>query len=61
MHARCARSIGLSPGRIETREYSVARPRYAGYALIAIGLWLIGGIVEAWISACSERSRNGSR
>ena len=28
----------LSPGRIETREYSVQRPRYAGYALIAAGV-----------------------
>ena len=30
----------LSPGRIDVREYSVQRPRYAGYALIAVALWL---------------------
>ena len=36
----------LSPGRIETREYSVARPRYAGYALIASGLWLIAAFLK---------------
>ena len=31
----------LSPGRIDVREYSVQRPRFAGYALVAVGLWLI--------------------
>jgi Mg-chelatase subunit ChlD len=36
----------LSPGRIETREYSVARPRYAGYALIASGLWLLAAFLK---------------
>ena len=36
----------LSPGRIETREYSVARPRYAGYALIAVGLWLTAALLK---------------
>ena len=36
----------LSPGRIEVREYSVRRPRYAGYALIAVGLWLTGALLK---------------
>ena len=36
----------LSPGRIETREYSVARPRYAGYTLIAVGLWLTAALLK---------------
>lgn len=30
----------LSPGRIDVREYSMQRPRYAGYALAAVTLWL---------------------
>jgi hypothetical protein len=36
----------LSPGRIETREYSVARPRYTGFALIAVGLWLTAAFLK---------------
>ena len=36
----------LSPGRIETREYSVRRPRFAGWALIAVGLWLTGALLK---------------
>jgi hypothetical protein len=45
--ARALREIDrLSPGRIETREYSVARPRYAGYALIAVGLWLAAALLK---------------
>jgi Mg-chelatase subunit ChlD len=35
----------LSPGRIETREYSVQRPRYAGYALVAVVLWLSAALL----------------
>ena len=31
----------LSPGRIDVREYSMQRPRYAGYALAAVTLWLL--------------------
>jgi hypothetical protein len=39
--ARSLREIDrLSPGRIETREYSVRRPRFAGWVLVALGLWL---------------------
>src|SRR5262245_26264597 len=45
--ARALREIDrLSPGRIETREYSVARPRYVGFALIATGLWLIAALLK---------------
>jgi hypothetical protein len=36
----------LSPGRIDIREYSVQRPRYAGYALIAVALWLSGALLK---------------
>ena len=45
--ARALREIDrLSPGRIETREYSVRRPRFAGWALIAIGLWLTAAMLK---------------
>jgi Mg-chelatase subunit ChlD len=45
--ARALREIDrLSPGRIETREYSVRRPRFAGWALIAIGLWLSAAMLK---------------
>jgi Ca-activated chloride channel homolog len=30
----------LSPGRIDVHQYTAQRPRFAGYALIAIALWL---------------------
>lgn len=33
----------LSAGRIDVREYSVQRPRFSGYALIAVALWLTAG------------------
>ena len=36
----------LSPGRIDVREYSVRRPRYAGYLLIAIGFWLTAALLK---------------
>ena len=36
----------LSPGRIDVREYSVQRPRFAGYALVAVGLWLIAAVLK---------------
>jgi Ca-activated chloride channel family protein len=36
----------LSPGRIDVREYSVQRPRYAGYALLAVGLWLAAAALK---------------
>jgi Ca-activated chloride channel family protein len=36
----------LSPGRIETREYSVQRPRYAGFVLAAVALWLMAALLK---------------
>ena len=36
----------LSPGRIEVREYSVQRPRFAGFTLIAVGLWLTAALLK---------------
>ena len=36
----------LSPGRIDVRAYSAERPRFSGFALIAIGLWLSAGLLK---------------
>jgi hypothetical protein len=36
----------LSPGRIDVREYSVQRPRYAGYVLLASALWLAAALLK---------------
>ena len=36
----------LSPGRIDTRQYSVRRPRFAGFALAALGLWLTAAALK---------------
>jgi Ca-activated chloride channel family protein len=36
----------LSPGRIDVREYSVQRPRYAGYTLLALALWLTAAAMK---------------
>jgi hypothetical protein len=36
----------LSPGRIETREYSVQRARFAGWALAAVALWLAAAVLK---------------
>jgi hypothetical protein len=45
--ARALREIDrLSPGRIETREYSVRRPRFAGWTLIAVSLWLTAALLK---------------
>ena len=33
----------LSAGLIDVRHYSSERPRFSGYALIAVGLWLLAG------------------
>jgi len=45
--ARALREIDrLSPGRIETREYSIRRPRFAGWALVAVGLWLTAALLK---------------
>lgn len=31
----------LSPGRIDVKRYTTQEPRFSGYALIAVGLWLL--------------------
>lgn len=36
----------LSPGRIDVREYSIQRPRFAGYALVAVALWLVAAALK---------------
>jgi hypothetical protein len=36
----------LSPGRIETREYSVQRPRFSAYALAAVTLWMLAALLK---------------
>lgn len=36
----------LSEGRIDTREYTVQRPRFSGYALIAVMLWLTAALLK---------------
>jgi len=36
----------LSPGTIDVRQYSVQKPRYAGYALGAVALWLVAALLK---------------
>jgi len=36
----------LSAGRIDTIEYTVQRPRFSGYALMAITLWLSAAVLK---------------
>jgi len=36
----------LTPGRIDVREYTSQRPRFSGYALIAVALWLSAGMLK---------------
>src|SRR5207249_9141854 len=36
----------LSPGRIDLKQYSVQRPRFSAYALVAIGLWFLAGVLK---------------
>ena len=36
----------LATGRIEVREYTAQRPRFDGYALVAVMLWLSAGIMK---------------
>jgi hypothetical protein len=36
----------LSPGRINVREYTSQQPRFSGYALIAVALWLTAGLLK---------------
>jgi len=36
----------LATGRIDVREYTAQRPRFDGYALIAIACWLTAGVMK---------------
>jgi hypothetical protein len=36
----------VSAGRIDVREYTAFRPRFSGYALIAVGLWLLAAVLK---------------
>ena len=36
----------LSAGRIDVREYTAQRPRFDGYALVAVALWLSAGMMK---------------
>jgi VWA domain-containing protein len=36
----------LSPGKINVREYTSQEPRFSGYALIAVALWLTAGLLK---------------
>jgi hypothetical protein len=41
----------LSPGKIEVRQYSVQRPRYAGFALIGLAFWTVAAVMKLGFSA----------
>lgn len=44
---RAVREIDrLAPGRIDVHEYTVRQPRFAGYALIAVGCWLTAATMK---------------
>lgn len=44
---RAVRDIDrLSPGRIDVHEYTSQRPRFSGYTLIAVALWLSAGLLK---------------
>jgi hypothetical protein len=36
----------LAPANISLREYTVREPRFAGYALVAVTLWLAAAILK---------------
>lgn len=36
----------LSPGQINVRQYTAQQPRFSGYALIAVALWLTAGLLK---------------
>ena len=36
----------LSAGRIDVHEYTAYQPRFAGYALAAVALWLVGAVMK---------------
>ncbi len=36
----------LSPGQVNVREYTSQQPRFSGYALIAVALWTMAGLLK---------------
>ena len=36
----------LAPGRIDVREYSAQRPRFAGFTLTAVGCWMVAALLK---------------
>jgi hypothetical protein len=36
----------LSPGKIDLREYTVQRPRFSPYAIVAVMLWMAAGLLK---------------
>jgi len=36
----------LSPGRIDVREYSVERPRFSGWLLAAVAVWIAAAMLK---------------
>jgi Ca-activated chloride channel family protein len=36
----------LTPGKIDVREYSMQRPRFGGYALLAVAVWLVAAAMK---------------
>jgi Ca-activated chloride channel homolog len=36
----------LTPGKIAVREYSMQRPRFGGYALLAVAVWLVAAAMK---------------
>jgi hypothetical protein len=43
----------LSPGKIEVRQYSVQRPRYAGFVLAALACWLAAAVLKLGLRSFS--------
>jgi Mg-chelatase subunit ChlD len=39
----------LSAGRIGMRQYTSHRPQFAGYTLIAVGLWLVAALLQSTV------------
>jgi Ca-activated chloride channel family protein len=43
----------VAAGRIDVREYTAYEPRFSGYALIAVALWLVAGTLKLGFRAFS--------
>ena len=42
-----------SVGTIQVRQYATQQPRFAGFALVALGLWAAGVTLRLTVPACS--------